>query len=423
MNRAKSFIVAQDVDVTPSQRVKGFLDWGKQNLFPQRCIRMVGKSPTASSCVGVRSRFIAGNGIADRALGSMIVNKQGESLDAVHRNNSQNLGFGRVIAYHVGFNGNLDVNSIKMLPFQNFRYAKQDSFGNVNAGGIFPYLDSPLVKNAENKFVKCQLFNPDKEVIEREIIRAGGIEKYNGQIFYVPMLQTGDNYYHKFFWFTAHIAIQTEAELLDFDYKQTVNGFSTSGFYESYEPETMIQPAPIPLDVKDVALPNFNYDTPMSAEVANSRGGIKDEDSVEAQFQKSIGNRNAGNVVFVKHKTKESLEFAKFTPVTGAQLSERNGSLNERIPVTIARAYETPNELVNIRRQGGMIATGAEVESAVNLMYQSINPEQRLHRLSLEYMLKFWHEPLGNISCETEQLDYFSVKSATNGNTIVPSAG
>lgn len=427
---AKSVIVAQDVTVTPSQKVKGFLDWGENNIFPHKLIRMVNKSPTAKTCVKRRSQFIAGNGILDRALSNITVNRHGQTLDALHRASSQNLGFGEVVAFHIGYNGNLDVNSIQVIPFENFRYAAQDSYGNVNAGGIFPYLQSSLVKNAETKHTRCQLFNPDKEVIYKEVVRAGGIERYNGQILYIPMLTTGDVFYHRPDWFTSNIAIQTEPALLDYDYKQTVNNFAPAGFYETYEEPAFTPPLVGAIQkptVEDgVIIPDLSalsFESVLPGET-NVGKGKEDEDSIEAQFAASIGNRNAGSVIFVRHKTKDAMLLSKFNPITGAQLSERNGSLNDRNPVTIARAFEVPLQLINIKGGGTLSSTGLEVEAAVNLMFQTVNDYQRVHRLALEYILRYWHQPLGDISCETEQLNYFKYKSdpdANNGNA--PSAG
>ena len=383
---------ASIVPVTPS-RVAGFLDFGSQNRFPQDLIKMVSGSITAGSCIKRRAQFISGNGFNRVDLSKLVVNRQRQTLDAVLRRTGWNVGFFECPALHIQYNGLGQTAGIRPIPVENVRLGKPDDFENINTAGIFPYLDSTVFKNRDKRNSKLTLFNPEIDVVRKEIEVAGGIDKYQGQILYLPMLSPGDYYYHFPDWFKAHTAIETEKELNIFDLKQTTNSFAISGF-ASYLAEENTN------DTDADELGSVNYRS----------GRDVDTDSIEYQYQQSIGNREAGSVVFNRFSTKEAMDSFKFEPVTGAQMSERNGSVNQRVPENICRSFEVPPSRVGLTRPSGLVSTGDMLREDVNNMYQSVNDYQRLIKEAFESVLNHWHTPLGEIDLAIDPLDYFNEK-------------
>lgn len=405
MAKAKGTIRASQVPVAPS-RVAGFLDFGSMNRFPQDLIKAVGGSLTAGSCVKRRAQFITGNGFYRRDLSEMVVNRQGQTLDGILRRTGWNVGFFECPALHIQYNGLGKVAGIRPCPVETVRLGMPDAYDNINHAGIFPFLDSTVFKQKGNAKTRMTMFNPNVDVVRKEIEVAGGIDKYNGQILYLPMLSTGDYYYHVPDWFKAITCIETEKELNIFDHKQTVNGFAIGGIYSYYDEEPTVRRN----DADDESKPGYHAG-------ANQVGEI-DKDSLEYQFAASMGNREAGNVIFLKHTSKETFQNARFDNVTGAQMSERNGSLNQRTPENICRAFEVPPSLIGLNRQNGLASTADQLRTDVNFMYQSVNDYQRVVKQSFEAVLNNWCVPLGEVDMSIEALDFFNEKKKN-----VPLAG
>lgn len=381
------------IPVTPS-RVAGFLSWGEMNLAPQVMIRIVSRSPTAKACVRRRAKFIAGNGIKDPKIAKLVINSSGQTMDDLNRSNAGNLGFGEVQAMHVRYNGLLNICSVKPVPFENVRLGTPDYKDNINRLGIFPYLDNTIFPKRAKEFTACTRFNPDPEVVGLEIENAKGIANYPGQLIYIPIGFTGDLHYHEPTWMSVQQAIQTEPELLKYDFKVVVNNFvpaSVIGYVE--EDETTADPDADGADAQYVA-------------EKNAQG------SFESQLLNSIGNENAASSILLKFKSAEQLEKGvKAIDLSGKNLADLNGNANERVPMTIARGFEMPIELLpGLRFAGGLSSEADQTEAAVNLMYQSVNDEQRLAKQTYEQILTHFQDPPDNIDCSIEQYDYMGKK-------------
>lgn len=160
------------------------------NLYPQNVRKIVLNSKTGSGCLGRYIGFIEGNGITDTALSQMKVNRDGQSMDEVHSLCSSDLAFHGGFALHVNYNIIGQVVEIHHVPFENVRLSEPDSGGNVNTVLIHPDWSGRLTRNGKVVTVnrdncdEIAVFNPSPAVVMAQIANAGGIEFYDGQVYY-----------------------------------------------------------------------------------------------------------------------------------------------------------------------------------------------------------------------------------------------
>lgn len=365
--------------------VAGFLPFGEGDLFPQNLIDAVDDSDTATAAMQARAEFIIGNGIEHQELADLVVNPHGETLDEVAEGIAWNVAYGEVICLLVGYNGNGKVVSVRSVSWDQVRLAIPDQRGKLTHAGVFPFLDNSFQKDKKTEFTLLPLFNPDPVVVQQQIAQVGGIQNYYGQLLYAKVGRPSADYYSIPSWFGTVKNLETEKELTDFDLATVLNGFNISGIW------------------KELGDPNSDEDEE------------DDEDSTAYKLSENQGGENGGKVVVVKAPDVEALKAMDFVPTTGANLADRYNSTNERVMQRIARRMRTPNELVGIRKQGGIAPTGEEMKVATKIMQQTVNKYQRRIDQTLAKVMTHWFEPLPGSDYKLENLDYFTDTPSTDG--------
>ncbi|MGV3561568.1 hypothetical protein [Larkinella arboricola] len=374
MTKVKRPVVNKAVPVTKS-KVAGFLQFGEANLFPQKLLEIAEESVTAGACLDVIAEFIEGNGFNDERLADTVMHRSGLTADDILSETAFNAGTFRVISLHVGYNGLGQISSVKPVNPEMVRLGLPDDLNNITYAGIFPYLDSPLHKNKKDFHTKLNLFDPRPEVVLEQMAIAGGIDKYFGQLVYMPVGRRRGTYYVVPEWYRAILDMQTERKLSVLDYKNGVSGFDVSGIFFALE-----------------------------SEEGDEDGSGND---LVSQIEKHQGAENASSVMVYTAKNKEELDAAKFVPTTGADLANRYVSTNDRVPLRIARSFMVANELVNIRRQGGLMYSPEEYRFAAQLMQGRVNRTQRKIEQLFARIFAHWHEPLPFQDFTIENLNYF----------------
>lgn len=369
--------------------LKGLLAYGEGNLFPQNLLNVTSDSVTARACLAARAQFIQGNGFLDQTISQMVVHRSGLTMDTLLNRQANTIAYFETIVLHIGYNGLGKIASIKPIPFEFIRLAEPDDMGVITHAAICPYLDGGYNANKKNLFTKLPLFNPDPEVVMAQMIEAGGIDQYQGQILYEPFWAPGDGYYHNPSYLPAIRAIESEGQLDLYNWNTIVNGFNVAGILSvvtgSDKPET--------------------YDP------------YYDPNSIEYQLSDNQGAENASRVMVMRFKSIAELQATKFEAISGVELAARYQYTASWAETSIARAMRTPNELIGIRREGGLAPTGDEIVVASNLMYQMVNPYQRKLKELFTYLFKFWKDPIA-LDFQIENLNYFPGKAdSKNGTT------
>ncbi|GAB2549905.1 phage portal family protein [Spirosoma aerophilum] len=368
--------------------IKGTLTFGANNLLPQDLLTLVSDSVTARACLATRAQFIQGNGFTDPAIAKMVVHRSGLTLDQVLHRTSNNVAYFEGVVLHIGYNGHGKIASIRPIPYEFIRLCEPDDMGIITHAAICPYLDGGYNANKKNLFTKIPLFNPDPAVVQAQMVEAGGIEQYQGQLLYEPFWAPGDGYYHQPSWMTAVRAIESEGQLDLFNWNTIVNGFNVSGILSV---------------IGDSTKTAANYDP------------LLDPQSIEYQLADNQGAENAARVMVMRFKTESEAQATKFLDITGANLAQRFEYTSGWAADMITRAMNVPNELVGIRRNGGIAPTGDEVIVASQLMYQTVNPYQRRITELFAFIFANWQTPMPGADFHIENLNYFP--DSPNGST------
>lgn len=158
-------------------------NWGLDNSYPSLIEQLINNSVTAKACVNSVAKAIYVKSFGD--AGKIIINKEGQTLNEVLRIISYEYAKYNNVYIHIGYNGDLKINSIKVIPATDVRLSKSDDKGYSGKFIVYPNFDKVDGKVNEEDFKYVDRFNPLKEVIENQIENAGGILKYKGQIIHL----------------------------------------------------------------------------------------------------------------------------------------------------------------------------------------------------------------------------------------------
>jgi hypothetical protein len=160
------------------------------NLYPNNILLKVADSPTASGCLERYTAFIEGNGLHSSLLANAEVNRNGQALDEVHALLSADLaafgGFAALVQYDIYCRPC----GIEHIPFEQCRLEECDADGNVAHIAVHSDWSGQKTRDGERLSVSednidyINVFNPDPAVVAEQILGAGGITSYTGQVYY-----------------------------------------------------------------------------------------------------------------------------------------------------------------------------------------------------------------------------------------------
>lgn len=158
-------------------------NWGLDNLFPQLIETLINQSVTSKTCVDKVAKAIYGKSFGE--LGNVIVNSDGQTLNELLRISAREYAKQNNLFLHIGYNGLLQVKSIKILSSNDVRVGKSDDLGYSGKFVVYNNWNKSDGKVDGKKFKIYDRFNPNKNVIQAQIDKAGSINKYTGQILHL----------------------------------------------------------------------------------------------------------------------------------------------------------------------------------------------------------------------------------------------
>lgn len=160
------------------------------NLYPQRIEEIYKRSYTTKRCVNKLAEFIDGEGFVNPELGKIVLYNRhnqkvtlAKALKSAAFEKSLYSGF----AFHVGYNLNYKISSIKPIPFKFCRYSlPSDEYGNVAEIAYSTNWERDRYKDVTpiTEIEFYPVYNPDPEIIKEQIAAYGGVYNYPGQILY-----------------------------------------------------------------------------------------------------------------------------------------------------------------------------------------------------------------------------------------------
>lgn len=180
----------------------GIIQNGEDNAYPTRMEYFVNNSTTAKACANTYMRFLIGKGFKDEELNKIVIgydsskNKNIIAFDLLK-------GIAREISRHsgywvkVGYNGNLNIDSLFLAPSRYCRFGKEDD--KKFKGKILLYdnwdkeLNSDVKKFDKSKIAKFNTFDNKEKNIKYQITGktepteleiTSDIQSWSGQIYH-----------------------------------------------------------------------------------------------------------------------------------------------------------------------------------------------------------------------------------------------
>lgn len=188
-----------DISYLSNLHIKAY---DRDNLYPQRASDIVNASSTGRACLDRYIRFIEGEGLNDVALSEVVTDKDGCTMDDVVAAVSRDIATYGGFALHVnwGVEGeDYRITSITPIPFKRCRLVEDDDSGYIGRIAVHDDWMGKTTKAGRVRRVNSDTvtyfnrFNPNKEVITAQVVDAGGIDLYKGQIFWCSL--AGKNVY------------------------------------------------------------------------------------------------------------------------------------------------------------------------------------------------------------------------------------
>jgi hypothetical protein len=211
----------------------GIKMYDADNLYPNNILLKVADSPTASGCLERYTAFIEGNGLHSSLLANAEVNRNGQTLDEVHALLAADLaafgGFAVLVQYDIYCRPC----GVEHIPFEQCRLEECDADGNVAHIAVHPDWSGQKTRDGERLSVSednidyIDVFNPDPAVVTEQILGAGGITNYKGQVYYYS--NAGYMVYPKPRYDSAITDISTDTGISNVMNRNVRNNFLTSG--------------------------------------------------------------------------------------------------------------------------------------------------------------------------------------------------
>lgn len=202
------------------------------NDYPQKTSDIVNGSGIATSCLDIFKKFVNGKGFEDAIFGRTIIDGDKLTADNFHRQVAKDYTKHGGFAVHVNYNIFGEPVTFAHVPFAHCRLAIDDD-GKVNKIAVYDDWAREVNKKIDKDDIDyIHLYDPRKEVIMAQIVEAGDIEKYKGQILYFGM--DGQLVYPLAPYDSELEDIETDGQIKLFKYRNISGSFMASHMLVTY---------------------------------------------------------------------------------------------------------------------------------------------------------------------------------------------
>lgn len=364
--------------------------YGDNNLYPQNIRLITQQSGTAELCLSRYAKFIEGYGFNDAALATTILNHGETADDVLHKVAADVARYGG-FALHVNYNVRCRVSSISFLPFEQCRLEEEDEDGNVNHILVHPDWRGKKTKKGTKIYVdeknidRFPVFDPSPEVVAQQIVDAGGIAAYKGQVLWVSM--SGGMIYPIPIYDSVITDISTDEGLGNIKYRNVRNNFLVNCMLVTRKGQT-----------------RYNDD---GEEYTDSM--ITPEDLVAFQ-----GDEKSGKIMLVELENNEDTPSVVPFPTKSydKDFSTTDNSTIERI---YAQFHQ---ELFYAIRIGKLGFSGQVMRDAYEYYSGEVTIEQRVIERAFNMLMRvWWDDTKVGLSALIQPLKYITTED-TNVNSI-----
>ena len=165
---------------TRSRFREDIVPYGADNLYPDKMELLAQQSPQASSSLSLLFDYLFGFGFADQ-YDDIVVNRRGDTLYDVAYQLVKDFTTYQGFALHFNYDLTLQKSECTAVPFKRVR------MGERNNSGVVPYYyvhDDWATESATNPATKYYKYLSSDVDVEHQIMHAGGIDSYPGQLLY-----------------------------------------------------------------------------------------------------------------------------------------------------------------------------------------------------------------------------------------------
>ena len=342
--------------------------YGEKNDQPQRIAEVIEASTTASSCVNIYAKFIAGRGFADAAFYKRVVNRCGADVDALLRAVADDFAHFGGFAIHVNYNGLGEITTASHVPFEWLRFEELDENFRFDRLAMHPDWGRRFTKLRPFRPKDIEFFHffdPRPDTIEREVQEAGGWNGYRGQILYYS--NRGEKTYPLPIFAAALTDMNTEEGLSNVRLRNARNNFLPAGMIIDYD---------------------------------NTANSDRQESETKAELQAFQGDTVAGTLLYVNVKNGETPP--EFKPFKSSNYDKDFEQAEKNAPDIIGRAFMQPPIL---RAEDVGANFGADLMTNAYDFYNSITEDERM-AVSQQFrrIFEHWYDPTINAAGNYEIL-------------------
>lgn len=331
------------------------------NLYPQRALETMYRSYTLSGIIPKKAGFLNGEGFEQSELNDLIV--CGEGLEAItarelldHTALSKSLSKG--YAWHINYNLNYTISSIKPIPFEYCRLGIADYDGKVEKIAYCTNWERDYAKEEKQReIIFYDKFNPDPEYLAEEFAEYG-VDGYKGQIMYWTPER---NKYPLCSFDSVFELAQNQYEIMLYSLNQSANGFSAGHIF---------------------VYPGTFLNDP-------------EREAYKKRLLSHKGGLGAGSIMIIESGTKD-IKVGDLLAKTDLQNNDTmfQNTLNW-IEKSILQNYGMPYEIIGRQSEGAMFSR-QQIEDAYTY-YNSVTRDERVEISRVfKKVFQFWNTPINS---------------------------
>ena len=211
-------------NIAPDDAVGGVMTFGERNDYPQTIESVVLGSSTGKAVWNIYAKFLSGEGF-EANINNIVVGRdfRGRNITVKHvlRQCAASVSMNNGCLMHVNKNRNNEIKNCAPIPYKFFRFNKPDDTGYSSKIVINKLWGDRFFKKQDSK--AYDLFTTDKNAFVAQVKKAGGIDKYRGQIHFQFW---DDSYLYPLSPFdSVYLDCDTEQQVSLFMNREIRNGF------------------------------------------------------------------------------------------------------------------------------------------------------------------------------------------------------
>ncbi len=336
-------------------RQHGIQNYDVDNAYPQRIEKAIDASGRTKQCLDVYFDFIRGMGFKEPFHKVIVNEKKKLTVDKLLRKVIRDFSIHEAFYIHLNFNALGEIVSMDHVPFKEFRLGIENE--ETGLPEVSKHHRDWTKESGQpfdsKKITEFNFFNPS--AIKDEVIRLGGLDKSNGQVYYFSVAEMK---YPK-----ASCDPVLEDVVADDQSKQFRLNNISSNFLASHILEI------------------------------NECENDEEREAIDEQLVKFQGGKNGGKIFMMEKKgTETTFNLQKLDPPKMDGLYEHTET---SVKESIRSRYKIPPVLVGDLVAGKM-GTAQEIQDAT-LFYNTVTADKRMiFEEVFTELFKYWHQPNAN---------------------------